>query len=679
MLGRHAGELTRLGAAPRRARARPRRRRSPPIPRRRSTDCSKRWSERPGGGVGGAADPLRHRRPALGGEADPPHAAPHRDVAPIAARLLIVGTYRDSDLYRVAAARRGAGRPPPARARRADRAHGPRRARGGRVHRRGSPATSSTRAGVALAQMIYDETDGNPLFTGEVLRHLRETGAIYEQDGRWTTRGDVTAIGIPDGVREVIGRRLSRLSDRHQRGAPARGRRRPQLRSRGARAPGRPRPRRPRRRRSTRRSRRASSPRSDVAHYMFSHALGALRAVRRAAPDPPGPPPRAGRARRCRSCTPMRSSRTSASSRTTTPTASAPATSTRRSSTRSSRASGRSRSSPSTTRSPGSSRPATSSRTASGDPRSSPTCSWGSGVAEKYAGVPDVPRHAARRGGARREGRRPRGAGGGGAREHPRVLEQLRRRRPRARRRVPHRDRGADTVDAGRAGEAARQPRGGDRVRGGPRHAPGARRRGAGDRARRSADDATLADVLVSRCVALVGHEHARRAARPRPRARRAHRGDRRPAPRVLRGWYRFAALVEAGRDPRGRRRPRRVHRSGAEPRAGHPRVERRVHPCRACAAGRRLGRPRRRSRPSSTRSASGSATPTPSSSTACCCSASGSSRGGWPRSPTWCATRARATECPTGSTACGASPPARSARTTRRVGCSTAWRRTGS
>ena len=67
-------------------------------------------------------------------------------------------------------------------------------------------------SGVELARMIHAETEGNPLFTGEVLRHLRDTGAIYEEEGRWVTRGNVAEIGIPDGVREVIGRRLDRLS-----------------------------------------------------------------------------------------------------------------------------------------------------------------------------------------------------------------------------------------------------------------------------------------------------------------------------------------------------------------------------------------------------------------------------------------------------------------------------------
>ncbi len=67
--------------------------------------------------------------------------------------------------------------------------------------------------GVALARVIFSETDGNPLFAGEVLRHLAETGAIVEREGRWTTSGDVDSLGIPEGVREVIGRRLNRLSD----------------------------------------------------------------------------------------------------------------------------------------------------------------------------------------------------------------------------------------------------------------------------------------------------------------------------------------------------------------------------------------------------------------------------------------------------------------------------------
>ncbi|HEV3364863.1 MAG TPA: AAA family ATPase, partial [Acidimicrobiia bacterium] len=54
-----------------------------------------------------------------------------------------------------------------------------------------------------LARAIYQETEGNPFFVREVLRHLAESG---------TTDRPVEELGIPEGVREVVGRRLARLS-----------------------------------------------------------------------------------------------------------------------------------------------------------------------------------------------------------------------------------------------------------------------------------------------------------------------------------------------------------------------------------------------------------------------------------------------------------------------------------
>jgi hypothetical protein len=66
--------------------------------------------------------------------------------------------------------------------------------------------------GRALAMQITQETDGNPFFTGEVLRHLTESGAIVNQaDGGWQLIGDLTKLGRPQSVREVIGRRVERL------------------------------------------------------------------------------------------------------------------------------------------------------------------------------------------------------------------------------------------------------------------------------------------------------------------------------------------------------------------------------------------------------------------------------------------------------------------------------------
>ncbi len=66
--------------------------------------------------------------------------------------------------------------------------------------------------GRALARQITRETDGNPFFAGELLRHLSESGAIVqEQEGRWRVVGEISELGLPESVREVIGRRVERL------------------------------------------------------------------------------------------------------------------------------------------------------------------------------------------------------------------------------------------------------------------------------------------------------------------------------------------------------------------------------------------------------------------------------------------------------------------------------------
>src|SRR5207245_6875712 len=61
-------------------------------------------------------------------------------------------------------------------------------------------------ASAAVADAIYRETDGHPFFVGEVVRQL-------QVDGRDLTDAHAARMqwGIPEGVREVIGRRLSRL------------------------------------------------------------------------------------------------------------------------------------------------------------------------------------------------------------------------------------------------------------------------------------------------------------------------------------------------------------------------------------------------------------------------------------------------------------------------------------
>ena len=61
-----------------------------------------------------------------------------------------------------------------------------------------------------LAALVVEGAGGNPLFIGEILRHLRETDAFSD------VNHDVD-LGLPEGVKEVIGRRLSRLSEERNR------------------------------------------------------------------------------------------------------------------------------------------------------------------------------------------------------------------------------------------------------------------------------------------------------------------------------------------------------------------------------------------------------------------------------------------------------------------------------
>ena len=124
---------------------------------------------------------------------------------------LLVGTYRDSDLSREH----------PLTALLADlhREQGVERVKLTGLHSEdvlalmeASAGHELDRDGRALAEEITRETAGNPFFAGEVLRHLTESGAIVqEQDGRWRLVGNIAELGLPQSVREVIGRRVERL------------------------------------------------------------------------------------------------------------------------------------------------------------------------------------------------------------------------------------------------------------------------------------------------------------------------------------------------------------------------------------------------------------------------------------------------------------------------------------
>ena len=132
-------------------------------------------------------------------------------------RLLVLGTYRDSELSRshpfletLAALRRQQGV--------------------GRVELSGLDDTDVVSlmeaaaghtlddAAIGLAHAVYRETDGNPFFVSEVLRHLTETGAIAQDaNGRWVAHDSLDGTALPDSVREVIGARVGRLGQEAER------------------------------------------------------------------------------------------------------------------------------------------------------------------------------------------------------------------------------------------------------------------------------------------------------------------------------------------------------------------------------------------------------------------------------------------------------------------------------
>jgi DNA-binding SARP family transcriptional activator len=67
--------------------------------------------------------------------------------------------------------------------------------------------TANDVAAVELAVAVHAETEGNPLFVGEIVRLLAAEGKL----------GDISELAIPQSVRDVIGRRLRHLSDESNR------------------------------------------------------------------------------------------------------------------------------------------------------------------------------------------------------------------------------------------------------------------------------------------------------------------------------------------------------------------------------------------------------------------------------------------------------------------------------
>ncbi|HEY96167.1 MAG TPA: protein kinase [Dehalococcoidia bacterium] len=67
---------------------------------------------------------------------------------------------------------------------------------------------------IGLAEAIHRQTEGNPLFVQEVVRYLTEEKLLESPNGKFKT-SEITKLemNIPEGLRDVIGKRLTNLSE----------------------------------------------------------------------------------------------------------------------------------------------------------------------------------------------------------------------------------------------------------------------------------------------------------------------------------------------------------------------------------------------------------------------------------------------------------------------------------
>jgi DNA-binding CsgD family transcriptional regulator len=125
----------------------------------------------------------------------------------IGSRILLVGTYRDADLSRRHPLSQILGELSKDRLFQRILLRGLAQEDVGRFIELASGITPPP----ALVEAVYRQTEGNPLFVTEVVRLLVQEGGLASEVNRelpnWSVR-------IPQGVREVIGRRLDRLSGR---------------------------------------------------------------------------------------------------------------------------------------------------------------------------------------------------------------------------------------------------------------------------------------------------------------------------------------------------------------------------------------------------------------------------------------------------------------------------------
>ena len=125
------------------------------------------------------------------------------------ARLMVIGTYRDVELSRQHPLSQSLGELTRSAEGRFQRVllRGLNQEDVGRFIELASGVTPLT----GMVEAVHRQTEGNPLFVTEVVRLLVQEGELTQEKAG---QRDSWSVRIPEGVREVIGRRLDRLSER---------------------------------------------------------------------------------------------------------------------------------------------------------------------------------------------------------------------------------------------------------------------------------------------------------------------------------------------------------------------------------------------------------------------------------------------------------------------------------
>lgn len=66
-------------------------------------------------------------------------------------------------------------------------------------------------------EVVYKETEGNPLFIIQLVRYLMEEGVIIDEDGTKRLTRNLEEVDVPNKIYNVIGRRLGRLNKEERR------------------------------------------------------------------------------------------------------------------------------------------------------------------------------------------------------------------------------------------------------------------------------------------------------------------------------------------------------------------------------------------------------------------------------------------------------------------------------